>query len=72
MMPRPRGGKLDAYYVAEIGCRRDETGELTIQLRQQAASAAARSKKLSSVHAEPESHKEKTDSLKLALKARRK
>lgn len=55
-----------------MGCRWDIVSELTNHLRQQAASAAALSKKLEAAHVKLESSNTKADSLDKALKMGRK
>lgn len=62
---------FEADYVVNVGRGRDEVGELTKQLRQQAAFTAVRQKELATVHAEIEKRKAMKDSLDETLKTRR-
>lgn len=63
MTAKDKASNFEAGHVAEVGCRRNEIGELSKQLREHVATAAAGSTEFSAVYAELELQQANADSL---------
>lgn len=68
---KAKASKSEVDYVAKVVLRRDEVGELTRQLRQQAPLYAAVSRELAAVQTELKGHKAKAPFLEQTLKVTR-